>query len=123
MERSLERILSNGTNVRMDICKIGRDYSVMLSGGDSPHIGTAVLALPRPSLAAADRISSTSSVINVLGHKDETLCRYCAERLSAGLNTTVLCAGGVHIDSISPELLEEVYSAVKNMVCEMLTFN
>ena len=45
-----------------------------------PHIGCAVLAIPRPSLKSDGSMSCTSSVLNLSGHKDETLCRLLAER-------------------------------------------
>ena len=81
-ERIIEKVLSF-TKLTVKITKIGNDYHIILAGGDRPHIGCTVLAIPRPSLKGDGKVSSTASVINVTGHKDEYLCRYLAEKTAA----------------------------------------
>ena len=46
---------------------------ILLYGGERPHIGCTVMAQPRPSLADPQKMSSTASVLNLSGHKDETV--------------------------------------------------
>ena len=55
-----EKELSFST-IRIYVLKLGNDYNITISGGDNPHIGTSVLAIPRPSLTGDESISSTSS--------------------------------------------------------------
>ena len=98
--------------------KLGDDYNILVSGG-SEHIGCTVLAVPRPSLTGDGSISSTSSIINVTGHKDEFVCRYLAQRLCAYKNAVVVCTGGVHIDNISKEQIDEVMEAVKELASRL----
>ena len=76
--------------ITIEICEkaIGEDLVLTLSGGEKPHIGCVVQAVPRPSLSGDGTISVTSSVINLTGHKDEFLCRRLAEnryRKSSGM--------------------------------------
>lgn len=97
--------------------KIGKDIQIILEGGEKPHIGCTVLAIPRPSLKEDGSMSSTASVINITGHKDEFLCRYIAEKFAAKNNAVVVCTGGFHVDHITKEQIEEVKRAVYT-ICE-----
>ena len=51
--------------ITIEICEkaIGEDLVLTLSGGEKPHIGCVVQAVPRPSLSGDGTISVTSSVI------------------------------------------------------------
>ena len=93
---------------------LGDDILITVSGGDKPHIGTAVLTVPRPSLTGDGSVSATSSVLNVTGHKDEDICRILAEKASKKYGVTAVCIGGFHIDHISAEQVKEVVSAIRN---------
>ncbi|MGN1022604.1 MAG: hypothetical protein ACI4OJ_03830 [Lachnospiraceae bacterium] len=94
---------------------IGKDLLITVQGGEKPHIGCCVLAEPRPSLRGDGAVSSTSSVLNVTGHKDEALCRYFAEKAAAAHGCTVVCTGGFHVDGITKEQIAELLEAAKTM--------
>lgn len=100
--------------------KIGDDYCVQIRGGDRPHIGCAVLSVPRPSLKDATKQSVTSSVLNQIGHKDEQICRYVAEKIARKKGAVTLCTGGFHIDDITGEQIEEVIEAVRELTQALL---
>lgn len=68
------------SELTIQIGRVGEDYQILLQGGERPHIGCTVLAVPRPSLTGSGACSSTASVLNLPGHKDEALCRLLAER-------------------------------------------
>ena len=87
-----------------------------LQGGEKPHIGCVGLALPRPSLHGNGTGSSTASVINVTGHKDEILCRWMAEQVAARENAVTVCCGGFHMDHITKEQIREVKEAVEEII-------
>lgn len=91
---------------------LGGDWLFTLQGGDAPHIGTAVMAVPRPSLTGSGAGSCTSSVLNLPGHLDELPCRAVAEKLCRALGRTVVCTGGIHIEDATPECLSAVTEAV-----------
>ena len=94
--------------------KIGDDILITVSGGEKPHIGCCVLAVPRPSLTGDGTVSATSSILNVTGHKDEFICRKLAEKAAAEYGCTVVCTGGFHMDHITPEQIKEVLEALEN---------
>ena len=64
------------TEICVEVRRLGDDYHILVSGGECPHIGCTVLAILRPSLDGSGKMSSTASVLNVTGHKDEEVCRY-----------------------------------------------
>ena len=114
-EKVIEKELSFA-KLTVKISRIGEDYEITIQGGEKPHIGCVVLAVPRPSLEENGKRSSTSSVLNVTGHKDEVLCRYLAEQTAAMENAVTVCCGGFHMDHITKEQIKEVKQAVKEMV-------
>ncbi|MCI2049296.1 MAG: dihydrodipicolinate synthase family protein [Lachnospiraceae bacterium] len=93
--------------------RVGEDLLVLAEGGDKPHLGCTVLALPRPSLRGDGSVSCTSSVLNRAGHRDEEICRYLAEKCAVKYDTAVVCTGGFHVDGITKEQIAEVLAAVK----------
>lgn len=114
-EKVIEKELSFA-KLTVKISRIGEDYEITIQGGEKPHIGCVVLAVPRPSLEENGKRSSTSSVLNVTGHKDEVLCRYLAEQTAAKENAVTVCCGGFHMDHITKEQIKEVKQAVKEIV-------
>lgn len=117
-ELVVERELSF-SKMKVCIFSIGADYLITLEGGDSPHIGGCVLAVPRPSLAG-EGMSCTSSVINVSGHKDERLLRLLAEKKCRTSNRVVVCTGGFHQDGITAVQIREVQKATAELA-ELIT--
>lgn len=101
------------SEIRVQVTRLGTDYSMVVQGGEMPHVGSVVLAVPRLSLRGDGSISTTSSVLNVTGHKDEAVCRYLAEHTARKKNAVVVCAGGFHMDGITEEQIQEVLDAVK----------
>ena len=60
----------------------------------------------------------TSSVINLTGHKDEFLCRRLAENRCRETGKVVVCTGGVHMDYITGEQIEELLKNIDRMMTE-----
>ena len=112
MEGAITRKQIAGITIEIQETRIGDDIVLILAGGDKPHIGCVVQAVPRPSLTNDGSISVTSSVLNLTGHKDEFLCRILAEKRCRETGRIVVCTGGVHIENITKEqihkLLEEI---------------
>ena len=92
---------------------VGEDILVCLQGGERPHLGCVVQTEPRESLTGDGSVSATSSVLNYLGHKDEVVCRYVAEKISRELKRRVVCTGGFHKDGINVDEIREVQMAVE----------
>lgn len=104
-----------GTYLAVSAGKIGEDVLLCVEGGNRPHIGCVVQAVPRPSLDGSGKMSATASVLNLTGHKDEFLCRKLAEQICSRLGVTVVCTGGVHLDEISEEQIAQLLE-----ICEQL---
>ena len=71
----VKKISTPDFDIEAGAAKIGEDILLYIQGGDKPHIGCTVMAVPRPSLSGNGERSVTSSVMNLTGHKDESICR------------------------------------------------
>jgi gallate decarboxylase subunit D len=85
------------------VVPIGDDLLVSIWGGTHPHIGAVALALPRPSLRDKRKTSATSSVLTVLGHKEDQTVKLVSETLSAALKKNTAVTAGIHWDQLKPE--------------------
>lgn len=94
---------------------VGEDLCVIISGGDSPHIGCVTLSVPRPSLSDLNKNSSTTSVLNLLGHKDDEAAKYVSHKLSSRLNKNVVVTCGIHVDNITSEEIEITLGLLKEL--------
>ena len=85
---------------------IGDDLMISVWGGTKLHIGSISVSVPRPGLKDGTSISSTSSVINLIGHKDEVVARKFSEQLAAKFNRNAIATAGVHIDDITENQMD-----------------
>ena len=97
------------------INEIGNDLSVIIYGGDMPHIGCVTLSQPRPSIQNEGVISSTTSIINIIGHKDDVIARYVSEKLSSSLNKNVAVSCGIHVDNIKDCEIDAIIAMTKEL--------
>ena len=98
-------------DIEAHVRRIGSDLLVAVWGGERPHIGAVSIAQPRPSLRDPSLISSTASVLCLLGHKEGDLAKALAEKLAATLNTNVVVTAGIHWDDLNPAGIRKI---VKN---------
>ncbi len=91
---------------------MGDDLCLVITGGDRPHLGAVALAQARPSIQDSSKVSASTSVLTVLGHKEDLLARSAAQCLAAGLNRTVVVCCGIHVDAILPDELRFVEEAI-----------
>jgi hypothetical protein len=96
--------------------EIGDDLCVVISGGDSPHIGCVTLSTPRPSLANMNIISSTTSVLNRISHKDDEVAKYVSEKLSSKLNKHVAVICGIHVENITEDEIKDIIGHLNEIV-------
>lgn len=79
-----------------------------LVGGEKPHLGGVVTSVPRPSLANPEVVSCTSSVLPLVGHKDDEAARPVAEMLARETGRPVSVAAGLHIDNATAADISEL---------------
>jgi len=81
------------------------DVTLVVTGGRD-HVGAVALAVPRPSLEDPERASATTSVLTMLGHKEDVLVKEVGELVAAASGRSVAVVGGVHYDGLTPEQLQ-----------------
>ena len=106
--------MQNGLPVFAQLVQMGKDCTICIWGGDTPHVGSVVMSTARPSLTGSG-VGVTSSVLNGIGHKDEYVARKFAEAAAEKFVCTAVCSCGIHIDGITPAQLQEV-----SVVCDKL---
>lgn len=112
---AVKKISTSDFQIEAGGTKIGEDILLYVKGGEKPHIGCTVIAVPRPSLSGNGQTSATSSVLNLTGHKDESLCRTLAEMVCCASGKNVACSGGFHMDQITLQQIQEVEAAVRKL--------
>lgn len=92
----------------------------IISGGERPHVGAVAVAIPRPSSKDASRLSSTSSVFTLVGHRDDEVARMASEALAKELNRVAVVSAGIHIEKASEadirKLVRNAEKAVKSVI-------
>ncbi|MFQ5692537.1 MAG: proteasome assembly chaperone 4 family protein [Nitrospinota bacterium] len=109
-----------GHPLRLEARWQGADLAVRLYGGSRPHIGSVVLAVPRPSLRDPSKTSATASVLNRPGHQDEWPARRLAESLASRLRTNVAVFCGIHYDGLDDDRIEELKRRCEALAEEVL---
>jgi len=80
----------------------------ILTGGELPHVGGVVLALPRRSLAHADQWSADLFIAPVPGHKDTDVAGRVASLLAKELKQPVVVSAGIHSDCLNAEEIQAI---------------
>ena len=111
----VKKISTPDFDIEAGAAKIGEDILLYIQGGDKPHIGCTVMAVPRPSLSGNGERSVTSSVLNLTRHKDESICRSLAEKVCQATGKTVVCTGGFHLENITTQQIKKVELAGKRL--------
>ena len=110
----------NDIRVNLKAFRAGKDLAVVIDGGDCPHIGAVAVSQPRPSLNDDGNVSATTSVIALLGHKEDGVAKVAAEKIASRLNVTVSVSCGIHIDFIKEEQLKNVKKLVGEVTDELI---
>jgi RNase P/RNase MRP subunit POP5 len=84
---------------------------VNLLGGTRPHIGAVAVAIPRRSRARPGRRTVTTSVLALVGHKDDELARPLAATLARALGVVAVVTAGVHLPRARPS---EITAILRN---------
>jgi hypothetical protein len=85
-----------------------RGIHIYLGGGQEAHIGSIAVSLPRTSLKNDSKSSCTTSVFNILTHKDDALAVPLAEDLCRKVHQPVVVTCGVHIENADQEEIDRL---------------
>ena len=119
MEPSKQFVCGEGRfRITLEIKRLAEGLQALLTGGEKPHIGATVLALPRTSLQDAESRSCDCYVLPVPGHKDDIIAKKCASDLCEATGEAVCVTAGVHVDNATKDDLEQL---VRN--CEAVTID
>lgn len=105
--------------ITLTLTNTGHGLHGLLTGGEKPHVGGVVLALPRPSLRG-EGWSSDIYITPVPGHKDVDVARTVAERLARELQVPVAITAGIHSDNLCPEELSQLISHLDRLISKAL---
>lgn len=81
---------------------------VSIVGGEKPHVGTVALSIPQPNPENSSRLSVTTSLLTLTGHKDDEVARPAAEVLAKELNQIVVVIAGLHIEHATQKDLKKL---------------
>lgn len=98
----------------LTIIDTGNGLQGLLTGGEKPHVGGVVLALPRPSFSGLGW-SSDVYVTPVPGHKDVDVARTLAETLAREIRSPVVITSGIHSDNLIPSELSKIINNCKKL--------
>lgn len=120
LERSIFQAESGEGRYQVQLVAVlcGRDLSVSITGGESPHIGAVCLAQYED-----ERISATVSTICLYGHRDDQLAIMCAKKISSKLKCAVSVSVGIHIDDAAFEEIELLKQNCVGCVEKLLNSN
>ena len=99
---------------------IGEDLMISVWGGTKPHIGSISVSVPRPGLQDNTTMSATSSIINLIGHKDEVVARKFSEQLAAKFNRNAIATAGIHIDDITENQINIIMQNIRDLCLEVV---
>lgn len=94
--------------LRFTVVPMGNDLCIAIYGGSRPHIGAVAVAQVRPSLADADNVSATVSMLSFLGHKEGEVASRVAKNLAVQLKKNTVVSCGIHLDDITSEEIRTV---------------
>ncbi|MGI6119129.1 MAG: hypothetical protein ACOYIB_00885 [Desulfosporosinus sp.] len=97
----------------------GNGFHGLLTGGEKPHVGGVVLALPRPSLSG-EGWSSDVYIMPVPGHKDVDLAKKAADILARELRLPVSITAGIHSDNLCSQELSKIYEHCEILISSAL---
>lgn len=92
--------------VKLVAIKSGEDLTVIISGGEKPHIGAMAISIPRPSLKDLNKVSTSTSVFTLIGHKEDELSKQIAENITKITKKITVVIVGLHIEKATSKDIE-----------------
>ncbi len=108
------RVGSNRSRVNLELIGQGRDYLLLITGGEA-HVGAVAVwdSAKKGELRAVNEMS---------GHREGPLAGECAEILGRASGRTVVAVVGIHQDNALPVEIEAIVANVRQGAGEMALF-
>lgn len=110
--------------VKLVAVKSGKELTIVISGGEKPHIGAVAIAIPCPSLKKSNKASVSSSVFTLIGHKEDELSKQIAENITKVTKEVTVAIVGLHIDNATSQdiecLIQNTQKAVEKLVGKLI---
>ena len=98
-----------------------RGITIFITGGDTPHVGAAALAVPSKNAATGENTCDIN-VITAYGHKDRFLAEKVADMVCRKTGEITSVTAGVHVDDAKKEdllqLIANTTSAAEKFLAE-----
>jgi hypothetical protein len=107
-------------NIELKAIPMGEDLAVVITGGHCPHLGAVALGVARPSLADSQKLSASTSVLAMVGHKEDETARKVAHTLASRLGKNVVVSCGIHVDEITADEISIVSGLLEQLTKDLL---
>jgi len=107
--------------VKLVAVRSGKELTVIISGGKKPHIGAIAISIPRPSLKDSNKVSASTSVFTLIGHKEDELSKQIAENITKVTEKATVTIVGLHIDKATPQDIEYLIQNTQKVVDKLIT--
>jgi hypothetical protein len=105
--------------VKLVAIKSGEDLTIIISGGEKPHIGTIAVSIPRPSLKDSNKVSASTSVFTLTGHKEDELSKQIAENITKITKKVTVVIVGLHIEKATSKDVECLIKNTQKVVSKL----
>ena len=102
--------------VKLVAIKSGEDLTIIISGGEKPHIGAMAVSIPRPSLKDLNKVSASTSVFVLVGHKEDELSKQIAENITKITKKVTVVIVGLHIEKATSQDIEYLIQNTQKVV-------
>lgn len=106
--------------VKLVAVRSGEELTVIISGGEKPHIGAIGISIPRPSLKDSNKVSASTSVFTLVGHKEDELSKQIAENIAKITKKVTVTIVGLHIDKATPQDIEYLIQNTQKVVDKLI---
>jgi predicted transcriptional regulator len=102
--------------VKLTAFRSGEELTVIISGGEKPHIGAIAISIPRPSLKDSNKVSASTSVFTLVGHREDELSKQIAENITKVTEKVTVTIVGLHIDKATSQDIESLNQNTQKVV-------
>lgn len=106
--------------VKLTAVSSGKELTVIISGGEKPHIGAIAISIPRPSIEDSNKVSASTSVFTLVGHKEDELSKQIAENITKITEKVTVTILGLHIDKATAQDIEYLIQNTQKVVDKLI---